>query len=271
MADILGHELQYWLPQEPWQGPPLPEFLNIYWSWYKPPTTEFRVSDLVISSAEVNTGQVVTISCTVTNTGGEAGTYTVKLGGDFIAEQTVTLQPGESKTVAFKVTPTTAKTYQVSVDGQSGSFKAIAPQYPIVFTGATISPISVLAGSGWWGTSYYAVAQHFISWNAAHRIPEVEGSGSGQINVTWQLSKGATSVGGGAYTTTPQTREPSGAQYYYFPPGPGSVGWPYAGGQVSFGNAPPALGLYNYTINVKALVGAVIVGENTFEGTVQVS
>ena len=42
MAEILGHELKDWLPQEPWQGPPLPEFLNIYWPWYKeeevPPT-----------------------------------------------------------------------------------------------------------------------------------------------------------------------------------------------------------------------------------------
>ncbi len=32
MAEI---KLKDWLPQEPWQGPPLPEFLNIYWPWYK--------------------------------------------------------------------------------------------------------------------------------------------------------------------------------------------------------------------------------------------
>jgi len=39
-----------------------------------------------------------------------------------MAQQSVTLQPGESKEVSFTVTPTTAKTYSVSVDGLSGSF-----------------------------------------------------------------------------------------------------------------------------------------------------
>ncbi|GAI66951.1 unnamed protein product, partial [marine sediment metagenome] len=95
--------IEDWLPQEPSQGPPLPEFLNIYWPWYAPPVADFRVSDLVISPKEVNPGQVVTISCLVTNIGAEAGSYTVRMGGDFVAEQTVTLQPGESKTVSFEV------------------------------------------------------------------------------------------------------------------------------------------------------------------------
>ena len=65
--NFLGHKVEDWMPQEPWQGPPLPEFLNIYWPWYKPPGAEFVVSDLVISPPEVNPGQVVTITCTVTN------------------------------------------------------------------------------------------------------------------------------------------------------------------------------------------------------------
>lgn len=44
-----------------------------------------------------------------------------------MAEQTVTLQPGESKAVSFEVTPHEARTYQVSVDGLTGSFTAWAP------------------------------------------------------------------------------------------------------------------------------------------------
>jgi len=36
----------------------------------------------------------------------------------------VTLQPGESKVVAFEATPTKARTYQVSVNGLEGSFTA---------------------------------------------------------------------------------------------------------------------------------------------------
>ncbi|GAI67982.1 unnamed protein product, partial [marine sediment metagenome] len=90
-------KLEDWLPQEPSQGPPFPEFLGIFWPWYTPPGAEFRVSNLVISPTEVNPGQTITITCTVTNIGAEAGSYTVKMRGDFMAEQSVTLQPGESK------------------------------------------------------------------------------------------------------------------------------------------------------------------------------
>lgn len=117
-------ELRDWLPQEPWQGPPLPELLNIYWPWYTPPGAEFSVSSLVISPTEVNPGQPVTITCTVTNIGSEAGPYTIHLEGDFMAEKTVSLEPGQSEAVSFEVTPAEAKTFQVSVDGLTGSFVA---------------------------------------------------------------------------------------------------------------------------------------------------
>lgn len=40
-------------------------------------------------------------------------------------EQTVELVPGESKLISFEAIPHTAKTYQVSVDGLTGSFIAI--------------------------------------------------------------------------------------------------------------------------------------------------
>jgi len=42
-----------------------------------------------------------------------------------MAEQTVTLQPGESKLVAFEAIPHEARQYQVSVDGLAGSFRAV--------------------------------------------------------------------------------------------------------------------------------------------------
>lgn len=144
MAEI---KLEDWMPQEPWQGPPLPEFLDIYWPWYTPPTAEFRVSNLVISPKEVNPGQLVTISCLVTNIGSEAGEYMVKLGGDFMAQQSITLQPGESKTVTFEVSPAEAGTYQVSVDGLSGSFHAVAaPVADIRVEDLVITPGEVYVG-----------------------------------------------------------------------------------------------------------------------------
>ncbi|GAI60029.1 unnamed protein product, partial [marine sediment metagenome] len=100
------------------------EFLNIYWWWYTPPGAEFSVSNLVISPTEVNPGQPVTITCTVTNIGAAAGDYTVHLGGDFMAERAVALEPGQSEAVSFEVTPAEAKTFHVSVDGLTGSFVA---------------------------------------------------------------------------------------------------------------------------------------------------
>lgn len=145
--NFLGHKLEDWMPQEPWQGPPLPEFLGIYWPWYKPPGAEFVVSDLVISPTEVNPGQPVTITCAVTNIGSEAGDFTVHLGGDFVAEQTVSLAPGESKSVSFEVTPDVAKTYSVSVDGLYGTFLATEmPVADIRLSNLVISPTEVQVG-----------------------------------------------------------------------------------------------------------------------------
>lgn len=140
-------KIRDWIPQEPWQGPPLPEFLNIYWPWYTPPEAEFKVSDLVISPTEVNPGQVVTITCTVTNIGAEAGNYTVHLEGDFMAEKTVTLAPGESITVSFEVTPTVAKSHSVSVDGLSGSFVATEEIVDFELARPIVAPAEVTPGT----------------------------------------------------------------------------------------------------------------------------
>lgn len=49
-----------------------------------------------------------------------------------MAEQQITLNPGESREVTFEATPTVAKTYQVSVDGLTGSFVAIPRPTEIV-------------------------------------------------------------------------------------------------------------------------------------------
>ena len=112
-----------------------------------PPGAEFTVSNLLISPTEVNPGQVVTISCTVTNIGTETGDYTVILGGDFMAEQVVSLAPGESKVVSFEVVPDVAKAYAVSVDGLYGSFVATEmPVADIRVEGLVISPTEVYVG-----------------------------------------------------------------------------------------------------------------------------
>ena len=112
-----------------------------------PPGAVFKLRELSISPQAVNPGQTVTISCVATNIGSEAGSYTVILGGDFMAQQSVTLQPGESKAVSFEVTPTAVKTYYVSVDGLSGSFVVTtAPVADIRVEDLLISPTEVYVG-----------------------------------------------------------------------------------------------------------------------------
>lgn len=52
-----------------------------------------------------------------------------------MAEQNVTLNPGESKVVSFEAIPHEAKDYQVSVNGLTGSFKATKPGLVIRYIG----------------------------------------------------------------------------------------------------------------------------------------
>lgn len=107
---------------------------------------KFKVTNLVISHTAVQIGYPVSISCLITNIG-TAGSYTVILGGDFMAEQSVYLAPGESRIVSFNVTPTEVKTYSVSVDGLSGSFIATTtPVANIRVENLTITPSWVYVG-----------------------------------------------------------------------------------------------------------------------------
>ncbi|GAI60819.1 unnamed protein product [marine sediment metagenome] len=145
--DLPELELEDWMPMKPAKGPPLPRLLEIYWPWYTPPGAEFKVSNLVISPTEVNPGQPVTISCTVTNIGAAAGSSSVHLGGDFMAEKMVYLEPGQSTVVSFEVTPAEAKTFHVSVNGLTGSFVATeVPVADIRVENLVIEPAEVNVG-----------------------------------------------------------------------------------------------------------------------------
>lgn len=61
-----------------------------------------------------------------------------------MAEQTVTLQPGESKQVSFEAIPHEARTFQVSVDGLAGTFVA---QKGIYLKDLNINPLHVNPGT----------------------------------------------------------------------------------------------------------------------------
>jgi hypothetical protein len=93
-----------------------------------PAPAAFMVSSLIISLLEVAFEEEVSISVTVTNTGDLEGTYTVtlKINGAVEAIENVELAGGATKLVTFKVVEDTEGTYNVEVNGLTGSFSVVA-------------------------------------------------------------------------------------------------------------------------------------------------
>ncbi|MHA1370959.1 MAG: CARDB domain-containing protein [Promethearchaeota archaeon] len=117
-----------------------------------PKPAEFILSSLSITPAEVKLGEEATITFTVTNVGEETGVRTVKLSveGEPVTF-VVTLEGGESEKLEFKYTPETEGTYNVEVDGLTGSFEAkavIVPPKPAEFeiSNLVVSPSEVVEG-----------------------------------------------------------------------------------------------------------------------------
>ena len=90
---------------------------------------KFSVGDLSITPGTVRTGEQVTISILVSNTGDRQGSYDVqlKIDGQVVETQSITLTGGNSQTVTFTTTQDTAGTYSVTVDTRSGSFTVTKP------------------------------------------------------------------------------------------------------------------------------------------------
>ncbi|WP_207590563.1 PQQ-binding-like beta-propeller repeat protein [Halomontanus rarus] len=80
---------------------------------------EITVTDLTASPTEIETGETVTITAMLENTGEKSGDHTVelRLDGDTIAEESVTVASGETETVTVTHTFDDPGTYTISVDG----------------------------------------------------------------------------------------------------------------------------------------------------------
>jgi len=94
----------------------------------------FTTSYLVISLMEVDVGEKVNIRVKVTNTGDLTDSYevTLKIDKVVVATQDVTLAGGASQTVTFTASKDVAGTYNVNVNGLTGTFvvKAIPAPPP---------------------------------------------------------------------------------------------------------------------------------------------
>ncbi len=117
-----------------------------------PEPAEFEVSDLSVTPSEIDAGDDVSVSMTVSNVGEESGSHTieVKVDGVLVDSGTVTLDGGASTTVGFTVTSSIAGSHAVAVDGLSGSFSVSAPPEPpepaeFEISDLTVSPSTVEA------------------------------------------------------------------------------------------------------------------------------
>ncbi len=94
-----------------------------------PAPAEFSVANLTISPTESQTGETVTVSVAVANSGGTAGDYAVTLtvNGAVIDTTTVTLAAGGTGNVDFTLSGQPAGTYDVNVNGLTGSYTVTEP------------------------------------------------------------------------------------------------------------------------------------------------
>ena len=110
------------------------------------------IGSLTISPAEANIGQNVIIRTVVTNDGDLPGSYpvTLKVNGTNVQTKELTLDGGDSQSAVFIITKNTAGTYEVDVNGLTGTFTittAAEPQ-PAAFitSNLSISPAEVNIG-----------------------------------------------------------------------------------------------------------------------------
>ena len=94
-----------------------------------PTPAAFTVSTLTISPSEVSVGGEVSISVMVKNTGELEGTHTVTLEINDAVEaiENVTVVGGSERPVTFTVTEDVEGTYNVEVDGLTGTFTVTKP------------------------------------------------------------------------------------------------------------------------------------------------
>jgi hypothetical protein len=117
-----------------------------------PPTPEpahFVANGLSATPAEVKVGENVTISLNVANDGEETGSYSVelKIDGQTIDSQMVTLAGGQSETVSFTISEAKAGQYEVTVSGLNGSFTVLKPSlwWIYIIIAAIVIILGVLA------------------------------------------------------------------------------------------------------------------------------
>jgi len=168
------------------------------------------ISGLTISPTEVNAGQAVTISVQVANNGDLVSSYklTLKVNNVAVATRDISVGGGTTQTVQFTVTRDAGGTYNVDVNGLTGTFTVKPAATPAAFSTSvlTISPstaeigetvtISVLVTNDGDLSGTYKVTAKID--NVALPSKDVTVAGHTSQKVTFTTSKGVA----GTYTVT---------------------------------------------------------------------
>jgi hypothetical protein len=198
-----------------------------------PDLGEFEVSDLTISPETAEPGEVVTISVNVENVGTGTSSYTVNLKIDGTTEEStqLSLAADDEETVTWTVSKTTAKTYNVDVNGLTGSFTVEEPAPPapaeFVLSNLAVSPTTVETGE----TVTVSVTVTNVGEEAGSHTAELLVDGSKVDEETVTLVGGAsetiefTGVSGDEGTHTVSVGDLSGSFTVEAPPEEPGLNW----------------------------------------------
>jgi len=100
---------------------------------------DFAVTNLKIYPAEAARGEMVTIQCTVTNTGTIAGYYelVLQLNGQLQQVKRISLGGGASQVVNFGIVRYSAGSIGVDINGVKGGYKITSDEYSSTYTPTT--------------------------------------------------------------------------------------------------------------------------------------
>jgi len=97
-----------------------------------PGLAAFQTAGLTINPTEINPGQELIITATVTNTGDIEGSYMAELKINDTTQETmqVIVDAGETQALSFLVSKDTPGIYEVAIGGLNGQFEVLKPATP---------------------------------------------------------------------------------------------------------------------------------------------
>ncbi len=134
----------------------------------------FTISELTISPAEVEAGEVVTITALVNNSGDLPGSYQMVLtvNDEIVETRVVDIDGGAGSTVTFNLTRNDPGTYIFGLNNLTGSFTVLAEPAPGPAPTTTTTTIAATYKANWWlpgGILLGGAALIIIAWQIIRR------------------------------------------------------------------------------------------------------